>query len=327
MSSFLPTILVDENIGFLGALTPAVTFIVSPLWSAIADSTGIRPYFSLILNLTRKFSGLHKPIMMLTFLGSILSRFLLIRANNNVLMLGAIVIVSAILNAPVKPLLDEAIMSMLTDKSSYGRSRLFGQVGFGVGSFIVDKFVRGNIRSMFYIHLLLSFPTLILMYFFDPKKTKSKSDESRNKVEIITALKHTLSNLNVSIFFLVVFIVGISSGIVENFAYVKLSEISPDAKNAFGTLRLASSFTGGPMFWLSGSIIKRIGVENVLTLSLCTYIVRFLIYGTVGNVWYALPAEMLRGFTFALFWSASTYYVYQIAPKQLTATMVKYIHS
>ena len=31
---------VDAQIGILGAITPAVTFIVSPLWGALADSTG-----------------------------------------------------------------------------------------------------------------------------------------------------------------------------------------------------------------------------------------------------------------------------------------------
>lgn len=31
---------VEVQIGFLGAITPAITFIVSPLWGALADLTG-----------------------------------------------------------------------------------------------------------------------------------------------------------------------------------------------------------------------------------------------------------------------------------------------
>jgi hypothetical protein len=31
----------DTRIGILGAITPAITFIVSPLWSALADATGL----------------------------------------------------------------------------------------------------------------------------------------------------------------------------------------------------------------------------------------------------------------------------------------------
>ena len=37
----------------------------------------------------------------------------------------------------------------------------------------------------------------------------------------------------------------------------------------------------------------------------------------------AIPAEILRGTTFAVFWAGSTYFVYTVAPKGLTATMVR----
>ncbi len=43
---FLPTFykhlgVSDVNIGVLGAISPAITFIVSPLWSAFADTSGM----------------------------------------------------------------------------------------------------------------------------------------------------------------------------------------------------------------------------------------------------------------------------------------------
>jgi hypothetical protein len=285
-------------------------------------------------------SGLHKLIMMMTFLGSVLTRCILVYGKNDLVWLSMVVGISAILNAPVKPLIDTAIMNLLVDKSSYGRSRLYGQLGFGFGSFVVDQFIQKSIGLMFYVHFCLSIPTLLLMYFFDPSKKTIANTSTQNVTSpprngnttvsdrsgtgMITALKHTFNNFQVSIFFFVVFIVGISSGIIENFAYVRLAEIQTQDKSAFGILRLASSLTGGPMFWVSGSIIKKLGVHGVFSLSLFAYVLRFIIYGSVSNIWYALPAEMLRGFTFALFWSASTFYVYEISPKHLTATMVSF---
>ena len=66
--------------------------------------------------------------MLLTFLLSVIVRNGLVIWTDNMAWLRFVVSLSALLNAPVKPLMDSAIMSMLVDKSDYGRSRLFGQV-------------------------------------------------------------------------------------------------------------------------------------------------------------------------------------------------------
>ena len=123
------------------------------------------------------------------------------------------------------------------------------------------------------------------------------------------------------IFFFVVFLIGVSSGILENFAYVRITEIGATGKH-FGIFRLVSSLAGAPMFWLSGHMTKVIGVDGVMTLSLLSYTIRFLIYGRISNPWNALPAEILRGITFASFWAGATYHVYNISPTGLTATML-----
>ena len=90
----------DSRIGILGALNPLMIFLVSPLWGAFADKT-----------------GWYKEIMIMTFLGSLLSRLLLAFQFTNFSLLCLVITVSAILNAPVKPLMDAIVMSMLNDKS------------------------------------------------------------------------------------------------------------------------------------------------------------------------------------------------------------------
>jgi hypothetical protein len=77
------------------------------------------------------------------------------------------------------------------------------------------------------------------------------------------------------------------------------------------------------MFWLSSNIVQQMGVNGVLTLTLASYVARFFIYAFMNSTWHAFPAELLRGMTFAVFWSGATYYVYGISPKGLTATMVR----
>ena len=68
------------------------------------------------------------------------------------LWLTFLVSLSAILNAPVKPLMDSAVLSILSDKADYGKSRLFGQMGFGIGAYIGGLFIGKDLKNMFITH-------------------------------------------------------------------------------------------------------------------------------------------------------------------------------
>jgi predicted MFS family arabinose efflux permease len=207
----------NDKVGLLGAITPAITFIVSPLWGALADST-----------------GRHKQIMLLTFVGSVLARsgLALTNGKTNIIYIFMIVSVSAILNAPVKPLMDSAVMSMLEDKSDYGRSRVFGQIGFGLGSYLVGPFISKNIEYIFFLQLLFALPTAALMAKFQPVKSEKKKE----KVDVLAAINHMMSDPNVLVFFLMVFLIGVSSGVVENFAYMRMAEVGGSSGNVLGMI-------------------------------------------------------------------------------------------
>lgn len=192
--------------GLLGAITPAVTFLASPFWGALADST-----------------GWHKHIMLLTFTGSVIVRSALALADKktSILWLYLIVAFSAVLNAPVKPLMDSAVMSMLRDKSDYGRSRLFGQIGFGLGSYVVGPLISSDIRLIFLMQLVFAVPTAILMAGFQPTQAEKKKED----IDILAAFNHMIADPKVIVFFSMVFLIGVSSGIVENFAYMRIAEV------------------------------------------------------------------------------------------------------
>lgn len=290
----------EDQIGFLGAITPAVTFLVSPLWGAIADVT-----------------GKHKEIMLLTFIGSIVSRCLLAFKRKNVFWLGLLVAASAVLNAPVKPLLDSAVMAILVDKADYGKTRLFGQLGFGFGSFIVGPFLSKDMSRIFMIHAALAVPTAAVMMSFAPKPQQ----DSKKKPDLKLGLLVALQNKSLLVFFLVVFLVGLSSGITENFAYVRISEVGGRG-DVLGLLRLASSVAGCPFFWLAGYFHRALGTNGVLGMTLLAYSVRLFNYAAIAKPIHALPAEIIRGASFAVFWTSMTSHVYEKSPAGLTATML-----
>ena len=291
---------------------------------------------------------------------------------------------AAILNAPVKSLIDNIVMSKLTseeDRHQFGRMRLWGQIGFGAGSSLVgyllsalpateddsntgrlynpktaattiitnDKhhamvetmrnWMRTKMRplkgyeSAFVAHAVLSIPVIFCIHAFRPDKsvhgketTKNKNENSgevheekaTNMMEGWRLLSH---NSDALIFFFLVFVIGTSSGCIENFAYVRVREVGGTGNN-MGILRLVSSLAGAPMFWFSGPITEALGTDIVLVLSLLAYVVRFFNYAWMRHAYDALPAEALRGLTFALFWSAGSMYAHKISPPGMKATML-----
>ena len=330
---------------------------------------------------------------------------------------------AAVLNAPVKSLIDSIVLSKLTseeDRHQFGRMRLWGQIGFGLGSSLVgsllsafpaestekptsptslrgsmptsdpavEKVVHnieagieemvhnievgievasvsdadpetggvltskarkalidmtrdlfGNGRSIrgyewaFLVHAILSIPVFFCIRAFRPEKgqsvvlegRKGKKEagdvEEKKKVDVKEGMRLLAKNSDALIFFFLVFVIGTSSGCIENFAYVRVREVGGTGNN-MGILRLVSSLAGAPMFWFSGPLTDALGTDVVMVLSLLAYAARFFNYAWMSHPYHALPAEALRGLTFALFWSSGSMYAHKISPQGMKATML-----
>ena len=362
-----------QIIGMLGAVKPFTTFLVAPIWGAISDQTN-NPFL----------------ILQLTFMVSLIGQ-LLVGANHNPQYIMTMVFLTAVFNAPVKSLLDSMALDHIQDRSSYGRLRLWGQLGFGLGSSSVGYLLSKSIhiswadakassfsasfedilarfpmvlqrlikfackswqsltgyKMLFLAYAALSVPTFICMKAFqkldrEDRESIASSMEnekavldntdgtSRDKVVVDNSVGHGLSlvlqNPDAMVFFFLVLVVGISSGVIENFAYVRIREVGGTGTE-MGISRLVSSVAGAPMFWFSGPLSSKLGVDRVLVLSLLSYVSRFMIYACMRNPFHGLPAEALRGVTFAAFWSSATIYAHNVSPPGLHATMLMLLNA
>jgi len=334
-----------QVIGMLGAIKPFTTFLVAPFWGIVSDSTG-SPF----------------AVLYFTFLVSLVGQ-LLVAWKHNPTYIMTMVFITAVFNAPVKSLLDSMVMSHLNDRSGYGKLRLWGQLGFGIGSsgvgvllskskhrpyhptagqtFLekIDNFWQSltGYKLLFLTYAMLSIPTWLCIRAFhklhNQKEMEKQTQTSRNplaprtkktntpSVGIWEGIRVVFMNSDALLFFFLVFVVGISSGIIENFAYVRIREVGGTGKE-MGLSRLVSSMAGAPMFWFSGPLTELLGADKVIVCSLCSYVLRFLIYAFMRKPLQGLPAEALRGVTFAAFWSTGTIYASRIAPFGMGATMV-----
>jgi len=355
-----------QIIGMLGAIKPFTTFLVAPLWGIISDQTG-------------------SPFMILyfTFLVSLVGQ-LAVSWRHDPYWIMSMVFITAFFNAPVKSLIDSMVMSNIKNGKLYGKLRLWGQLGFGVGSSVVGvllsksqkaqqerdavadtvlttaAIVSGNgtmmeklnqiwqkitgYKLLFFAHALLSIPTFICIRAFDrwTKKDLSvtntnsqkgigrkniRNDKTvENKPNVLEGIRVLFHNRDALLFFFLVLVVGISSGVIENFAYVRIREVGGSG-NEMGLSRLVSSMAGAPMFWFSGPLTELLGADRVLALSLMNYVFRYFNYAFMRSPLQGLPAEALRGATFAAFWSTCTIYASRIAPPGMQATMLMLLNA
>jgi len=381
-----------SSIGLLGAVKPLTTFLVAPIWGIISDR-----------------SNNHVSTLQFTFVSSLIFQ-LLVGMNSSLNYLIVTVFAAAVLNAPVKSLVDALILGKLTseeDRYQFGRMRLWGQIGFGVGSSLVGSLLSafpsdsaeqpapsassrsasdpsvqkivhnvgvgievasetdaaaetasictskaytalmdmtrdliGKTRPLkgyewaFLTHAILSIPVFFCIRSFRPEqseevvlKDKKNTNQPANeigekkKTDIKEGLRLVAKNSDALIFFFLVFVIGTSSGCIENFAYVRVREVGGTGNN-MGILRLVSSLAGAPMFWFSGPMTEALGTDVVLALSLLAYVARFFNYAWMSHPYHALPAEALRGITFAAFWSSGSMYAHKISPPGMRATML-----
>jgi MFS_1 like family len=347
-----------QIIGMLGAIKPFTTFLVAPLWGVISDQTG-SPFL----------------VLYFTFLVSLLGQ-LMVAWRHDHLWIMVMVFLTAFFNAPVKSLLDSMVMSNLQDRSKYGRLRLWGQLGFGVGSSCVGYLLSQSrhehvpytpraagttimqhlddvwqtitgYKLLFFSYMMLSIPTFVCIRAFD-KMTRERqqlqqkentnsgsnddqrvqdggsNDKAETKPSVLDGIGVLLHNSDAIFFFFLVLVVGVSSGVIENFAYVRIREVGGTGKE-MGLCRLVSSLAGAPMFWFSGPLTELLGADRVIVVGLINYVVRYFNYAWIQSPLQALPAEALRGMTFAAFWSTCTIYATRIAPPGMQATMVRII--
>jgi len=373
-----------SSIGVLGAVKPLTTFLVAPLWGILSDR-----------------SNNHVSTLQFTFLSSLIFQ-LLVGMNSTMNYLIVTVFMAAALNAPVKSLIDSIVMSKLTskeDRHQFGRMRLWGQLGFGVGSSLVGSLLSafpadsveqtssGSVKSIvqsievgvemasessaaaetaavsthksytalvemtrnllgrkralkgyewsFVTHAILSIPVFFCIRMFRPKPTlkvqnnekhDAREAEEKKTTDLKEGMRLLAKNSDAIIFFFLVLVIGTSSGCIENFAYVRVREVGGTGNN-MGILRLVSSLAGAPMFWFSGPLTEALGTDVVLVLSLLAYVARFFNYAWMGHPYHALPAEALRGITFAAFWSSASMYAHKISPPGMKATMLLFMNA
>ncbi|KAF8767099.1 Major facilitator superfamily domain-containing [Argiope bruennichi] len=180
----------------------------------------------------------------------------------------------------------------------FGRQRLWGAIGWGllspVGGLLNDY--TGDFLASWILMAIMSFLSLLNMTKLEMAKPKF----SKNLMKDVGTV---LSSKEFLAFKFCVLMNGVGTGIMWFYLVLFLTDIG-GSRFLCGMVMFVQCFFGEiPFMFYSAWFIKKIGHFNVLTLALTAYSVRFLWYSQLQNPWFVLPAEVLHGFTYGLFYT------------------------
>ena len=210
----------------------------------------------------------------------------------------AIFIASAI-TAPTGSLLDQTVMAFL-DKvgGEYGKQRLYGGIGYGVGAYVTGQLVSMfNIFLMFPVHLSSAVASMAVLSFLPavPVHKTVPGDLSNSRTNVGGIISQLREKPSVLCLFLVVFCLGLMFGVISSFLTLYLFNLSNGDARIVGVAIFCETLSELPAFFFADAIVERFGTSKVLAASILGYLARLCYYSVMENAWSVLPFELLHG--------------------------------
>ncbi|GAB9475326.1 hypothetical protein Gpo141_00012425 [Globisporangium polare] len=307
------------QIGVLQTLPCICSIIAPPFWGAIADAI-------------RNQRLVHIACIVS---GAIFLYAIQFAHSFELTML--LVVIANFQSAPAGSLLDHAVLDLLSKVGGeYGKQRLFGAVGYGVGAYISGLLVAAaGISWAFNLNLLSALVSLLILRAIPAVKHGHEDGyaalESHGGVQkpakeapptFAQGIRLLGKKNDVLVLLGVVFLMGLMYGVLSSFLTLNLYNLSGNNSQIIGIAIMCETSSELPAFFFSQAIIRKLGTVNVLLVSIAGYAARISYLAVMTNPWGAIPFEFLHGVTFGIAWAACTQYIYTAAPKGCEGTVM-----
>ncbi|NOX62755.1 MAG: MFS transporter [Chloroflexi bacterium] len=285
-----------NQIGFLSGILPLMTLFGASIWGAISDVT-----------------HRYKAMLIAAIAGTCFSILLMLEASSFLWLIPAVTFY-AFFYAPIMPLTDNAVVTLLQNRrAQYGKERVWGSYGWGVAGIAAGALIqRLGLLWAFYGFLLLFLVLFLLALRFPMPEVKLSS-------HFWVGVRTMWSNTRWLLFLFVALIEGMSLNIFMNYLFLHLKSI--EAGGAIMGLSLTvATISEIPIFLGASRLLRRWGAVPMLLLSLLMTIARAFGYVAVREPWQVLPVSLLHGPSFGLMWVAGVAYAAENAPPGLGAT-------
>jgi MFS family permease len=240
-----------------------------------------------------------------------------------------LIVTGEFLEAPTFILSDTALLQKLKErKKHYGKTRLFGSLGYAMASFIVGALLEttrytycgqsmNDYNYLFYIFavvmgLAFIFAALLFEFNYDDDEDGGKIDEC--------AVWKVLLDPKYAFFMTIAWFLGFSNGLIFNFLNWYLEDLGA-TKLLMGSATSMRATGLVIAFFLNSYFTDRCGHIFLSFLSIIAYFVLFMSLASMRNPLWAFPLELLEGLTYGTSWSTCVTYMAGATPMSGAATM------
>lgn len=244
-----------------------------------------------------------------------------------------LVVSGEFLEAPTFILADTALLQKLGEKRrNYGKTRLFGSLGFAFGSLIVGGLldsteyrycgqVMNNYNMLFYSFAIVMaitfvFAAWMFKFTYEGAGDSKNGENSGSTMEILTLLL----KFQYAFFLIISFFLGFSNGLFFNFVNWYLEDLGA-SKSLMG---IATIFRAAALiiaYIFNAFLSELCGHVQLMLFSVAGYLILFGSFSIIHNPLWALPLEFLEGMTYGTTWSTAVTHLADATPKGGAATM------
>ncbi|CAN7984604.1 unnamed protein product, partial [Ixodes hexagonus] len=237
----------------------------------------------------------------------------------------AFVVMGFVASGTVYIMSDSVLCELLGDIARFfGRSRLWGSLGFTVCSPLVGVFIdeanriAGGLSGytpcvvLFAVFLLLD----MLLLWCTPRLTMTKVSAT-----FLKDVKAVFSCLEVAVFALWACFLGALFMMTSTYSTWLLEDVAGSQLNV-GLYHTMTTLVELPLFFLSGPILDRIGYFPAWSLAFASYAVAYVGCSFVRNPWFTLLSAIPTGVAFSLALSSITVFAKEVAPLGTTASVM-----
>lgn len=223
-------------------------------------------------------------------------------------------------------MMDAVCYELLKDQNDqFGQQRLWGSVGWGLGA-LAEGYLNQIISTDSGDDYALSFYLLAVLMFIDIIPIwHLKIKDLKYSPNIFKDVCFLFTNTEIIYNVFIVGIIGGLSGFIWNYQFWFMQEIG-SSQVLLGLSQIVECIFELPWFFVSGWIIRKIGLYNCCNITLLCFGVRYLCFVFMYNPWWSLPAAFFHGPTFGLFYAALTMYAKNQAPDGTEATVQSLLH-
>merc|ERR1719422_2866374 len=201
-------------------------------------------------------------------------------------------------------------------KGAYGRQILYKTLAQAVISPTVGAmmdYITAQQGQPNYVASFIIADIMLFISFVCALKIDMELELPINK-DAMGGLRSILTNFEILLFLVMMFICGIMYGFVETFLFVFLKEDLHAPMYLLGLTITTGAVVSLPFLYYSDSIVKKVGTKIVIATALVAYAIRYVGYSYINCAWYAFPFEALEVFTFAHLQVASAKFVRDYSP-------------